>query len=209
MRKVFVALILAGSSLGVAAPGTAAQPPAGAPAQPAGSREEQLAQLVEAIVPLASSRDWAAAIAAFPGARWQAPRDATDGLSGNVMRELEGSLTIAGLDYRITITGALDRLWDVTLDAPETARPPIAWTTVGRALAARQIDAELVVCADGPRGDGYRILSHQGRSAWLNFYTYEDHGGESYHFGFENPYNPASDEAGLRQMMADRCGRRR
>lgn len=209
MRKLFVALILAGSSLGVAAPGIAAQPAAGAPAQPAGSREAQLAQLIEAIIPLASSRDWEAAIAAFPGASWQAPRDATDGLSGNVMRELEGNVTIAGLDYRIAITGALDRLWDVSLDAPETARVPIGWATVGRALAARQIDAQLVVCADGPRGDGYRILSHQGRSAWLQFYTSEDHRGESYHFGFENPYNPASDEAGLRQMMADRCGRRR
>lgn len=206
MRRMFVALFLAGSALGVAAPGALAQQPA---AQLSGAREAQLAQLIEAMIPLNASRDWEAAVASFPGARWQTPREFTDGLSGNRVRELEGSLNVAGLDYRITVTGALDQLWDVTLDAPETARPAIGWTTIGPALAARQIQAQLVVCADGPRGDGYRILSRQGQTAWLHFYTAQEHRGESYHFGFRNPYNPASDEAGLRQMMRDRCGRRR
>ncbi len=173
------------------------------------SRPEQIAALIEKIIPLATSRDWDEARAAFPDARWQAPNEYTDALRGNRMRELQGEMAIAGLQYRISITGTLDSLWDVTLEAPENVRPRLNWTAIGDALAARQVEAELVVCADGPRGDGYRILSHAGRTAWLNFYTSQQHGGENYHFGFFNPYNPASDEAGLRQMMEGRCGRRR
>lgn len=192
------------------APALAGQPPAGtAPSALAGTRAEQVAQLIAKIIPLATSRNWDEAFAAFPGAQWQEPTEFTDGLSGDRIREVRGQLQVAGLNYRINLNGRLDRLGDVTLDAPEDVRQPLNWAQAGVALAAQGIQAELIVCADGPRGDGYRTLSLAGQSALLNFYTSDGHRGESYHFGFDNPYNPASDEAGLRQMMADRCGRRR
>jgi hypothetical protein len=132
------------------------------PARRSGSREGQVAQLLAAIVPVSASRDWAAAQAAFPGARWEARRSNTvptvvkDGITYPSQLEslgytdaLDGSIDLNGDRFRITIIGTPERVTGIRLFAPEGTL--ISRTTLSRALAAHGVGWRMLRC--NPIGD--------------------------------------------------------
>lgn len=120
-----------------------------------GSREEQVARLLAAMIQVGASREWAIAQAAFPGARWEArtsdtaPTRIEDGITYPSQLEtlgytdlLDGSIDLNGERFRITITGTVERVTGVRLQAPENVR-------VERAALRRAFDAQ---------GVGWRLL---------------------------------------------------
>ena len=127
-----------------------------------GQAEERVAQALAAIVPVSVSRDWAAARAAFPGARWQ---ERTSDTTPTVVREgitypgtldtngytdsLEGSLDLDGAPLRIEILGTPERVTMIRLNAPEGML--VGRAALRRALAARGVAWRLLRC--NPIGD--------------------------------------------------------
>ena len=127
-----------------------------------GSREEQVAQALAAIVPVSASRDWAAARAAFPDARWEertsdtTPTVVRDGITypgtldtNGYTDSLEGSIDLNGARLRIEILGTPERVTMIRLNAPEGML--VGRAALRRALAARGVVWRLIRC--NPIGD--------------------------------------------------------
>ena len=169
----------------------------------AGSRHEQVARSLAAIVPVGASRDWAAAQAAFPGALWwertsdTAPTRVEDGITYPSQLEtlgytdaLEGSIDVDGDRFSILIAGTPERVTLIRLNAPEGS--VIGRVALRQALAARNVGWRLVRC--DPIGDDIVQLIVE-LSAGGQSVTFEDSfSGEAsaYMFSFDGPlYDPA------------------
>jgi hypothetical protein len=156
MRFSLAAILL------VAAVGSGPGQATESPLRLSGSREDQVAQLFAAIIPVGTSRDWAAAQAAFPGARWEprtsdtTPTVVRDGITYPGALETNGytdvldwSIDLDGGRFLIMITGTPERATRIRLDAPEGVR--ISRTALRRAFAARGVGWRLLRC--DPLGD--------------------------------------------------------
>jgi hypothetical protein len=172
------------------------------PARPGGSREERVAQLLTAMVPVSASRDWATARAAFPGARWEARRSNTvptmvkDGITYPSQLDslgytdlLDGSIDLSGDRFRITIIGTPERVTGIRLIAPEGTL--ISRTTLSRALAARGVGWRMLRC--NPIGDTNVPIIVEltaGGQAMIGEDTFSGNA-SAYDFYFEGvPYDP-------------------
>lgn len=145
-----------------------------------GTRSERIAQLLLNSLTVGGSRDWAAAQAAFPGARWerrtsdtaqtttingqtfptaQSVTGSTDVISGTIMLER--------VRYDILINGSQTQIHAITLNAPEgTVDDRVA---IQRAIEARGGQWRSLGCM----GFGMEIvsLSYAGASALVDFST--------------------------------------
>lgn len=202
MRVLLVsALVLVGCSSGAAvsnassndAAGTAvaahsATPDAGmnqAEAQPAGgaltgSRPERIAQMLLNALAVGTSRDWDAAQAAFPGARWErrtSDTAQTATINGQTFPTAQsvtgstdviiGTITLDRLRYDIVINGSQTRVHAISLNSPEG-------TVDDRAAIRRAIEARGAQWrSQGCLGMAMEIvrLSHEGASLLVDFST--------------------------------------
>jgi hypothetical protein len=164
---------------------------ASAPAALSGSREQQVAQVLAAIVPISASRDWDAARAAFPGARWERrTSDANPRLGFTDV--LTGDIAIAGVDYTIVINGSGRAVNTIMLSAPEG-------TVLDRAGLRRALEARGVAWRrTGCMGMTVTVvqLSANGRSTLLSDSVNSGSRVEPssyYGFSFAEPEYAASD----------------
>jgi hypothetical protein len=170
-----------------------------------GSRAEQVAQVLAAIIPVSRSRDWAAARAAFPGARWgertSSTVPTTDG-STHATDYLDGSIDLDGDRYRIIMYGTPARVASIELDAPEGIRADVA--ALRRALATRGASWRLIRCDPVGEAMTHAVLelTAGGQSAIFSMLSGE--GGGAYIFSFDEalPQDPPREcaEAQLRDL---------
>lgn len=164
---------------------------AAAPVALSGSREEQVAQLLAALVPVSASRDWNAARAAFPGARWdRRTSDANPQLGFTDV--LTGDIAVAGANYSIVINGSRGAVNIIMFNAPEG----IVLDRAGlrRALEARGVTWRRTGCM----GMAVTVvqLSANGRSTLLSDSVNAGSRVEPssyYSFSFDEPEYAASD----------------
>jgi hypothetical protein len=187
----------------------------GAPVRMTGSRDEQVAQLLAAIVPVGASRDWAAARAAFPGARWEertsdtSPTRVEGGItypsqldSLGYSDALEGSIDLNGDRFTIFIAGTPERVTLIRLNAPEGSL--VSRTALRRALSARGVGWRLIRC--DPIGDTITELIVE-LSAGSRSATFQDtFSGQAsaYIFSFGAPlYDPADPPGECRDQATE------
>ena len=197
-------LLIAACGSGPGQAGTLVQPAQAAesPVRLSGSREEQLAQVLAAIVPVSASRDWAAAQAAFPGARWEertsdtAPTVVEGGITDGSQPEppsdtdaLGGSIDLNGDRFAINIYGSPERVTMIGLRPPDGTL--VSRAALFRALAARGVGWRLLRCEPISYIIGVTIveLTVGGQSAILTaFFSGE---GSDYVFRFDEGFGPA------------------
>ena len=187
------------------------------PARLSGSREEQVAQVLAAIVPVSESRDWAAAQAAFPGARWDertsdtTPTRVEGGITYPGALEtlgytdaLEGSIDLGGGPFRIMIMGTRERVTNIRLDAPENVR--IGRTALRRALLARGAGWRLLRCDPVGEAMTQTIVELTARGRATIFLDSFSGAASVYEFAFDgglySPEDPPGDcpQAELRDL---------
>ncbi len=152
-------------------------------AQPAaltGSRPERIAQLLLNSLAAGSSRDWAAAQAAFPGARWQrrtSDTAQTATINGQTFPTAQsvtgstdvivGAITLERLSYEIVINGSQSRIHAISFNSPEGEVDDRA--AIKRAFEARGGQWQSQGCI------GFQMeivrLSHNGASVLVDFST--------------------------------------
>ncbi len=171
-----------------------------------GSREEQIAQVLAAIVPVGASRDWTAAQAAFPGARWgertSSTVPTTDG-GTHTTDYLDGSIDLTGGRFRIIMYGAPERVVSIELDAPEGVRADVP--ALRRALATRGASWRLIRCDPAVAGTViHAIVELTVGDQSAIFAMISGEGGSAYIFGFDEdlPTDPprVCPEAELRDL---------
>ncbi|QYU69529.1 hypothetical protein J4558_05140 [Leptolyngbya sp. 15MV] len=143
--------------------------PASGPAQaPAtglhGTRAAQLAQLLRNIVGATQSRSWDAAIAAFPGARWEARTSHAPNWVGSTITQ-RGTIPIGGAVYGVNIDGTASRINTILFDSP--GDDLMEWPVIEAAIRALGMDARNIGC-HSPTGFGWVRLTADGRSAVLH-----------------------------------------
>ena len=171
------------------------------------SAEERVAQWLAAIVPVSASRDWAAAQAAFPGARWEArtsdtrPTVVRDGITYPSQLEslgytdlIDGSVDLNGELFRIEIVGTTERVTGIRLNAPEGVI--VDRGELRRALLARGVGWRLLRCdfVGAEMTQTIVELTASGRSAIFQ----DSFSGEAsaYMFGFDGGLHDPDDPPG-------------
>lgn len=185
-----------------AAAGAAATPPAALAPQPvmlSGSRPEQMAQLFRNIVGATRSRDWDAAVAAFPGARWEPRTTHTPNWLGST-RTQSGTIAIGGARYGVSLSGTSARINEILFDSP--GDDLMDWSTIERAIRALGMDARNIGC-HSPTGFGWVRLTADGHSAILHKslnYGTAVASTDIYAFTLDDPFDDRTEE----QVAADR-----
>lgn len=134
------------------------------PMAPNGSRSNQIATILRNVIGGSQSRDWAPALAAFSGARWEPPETHAPLWGGSTITR-RGSISLGGAAYAITVSGTPERVNDVQLSSP--GNDTMEWEPIARALRALDVQPRNIGC-HSPTGFGYVRLTGGGHSAILH-----------------------------------------
>lgn len=134
----------------------------GAPAALSGTPANRIAQLLARIVPVSRSRNWAAAQAAFPGARW-GNRERLPAGERSAERQT-GTIVIGRETYEIWIEGAGDIVNAVSFNTPRT---DIDRGAIGRALNTNGVQWQKLGCIGSMNHIEYLRLTAGGIAAVL------------------------------------------
>jgi hypothetical protein len=157
------------SAAAVFAAGSPAKPSATADARSAGapltgSRTQQIAQLFRNIVGATRTREWDAAVAAFPGARWEQRTTHAPNWLGST-RTQSGTIAIGGARYGVNLSGTSTRINEILFDSP--GDDLVDWATIEAAIRALGMEARNIGC-HSPTGFGWVRLTADGHSAVLH-----------------------------------------
>jgi len=154
-----LAFTAASASDGVDAPASAA-----AVSALQGTRTERLAQLFRNVVAATGSRSYETAMAAFPGAAWQA-RATFPARWGGVTTSQGGSIDLGGATYDIAIDGTADRIISIGFTGPGDDNLP--WEPIETAIRAIGMQSRNIGC-HSPTGFGYVRLTDGAHTAILH-----------------------------------------
>jgi hypothetical protein len=143
------------SATAVAAPSTVAL---------SGDRVRQMAQLFRNVVGATRSREWDAAIAAFPGARWEPRTTHAPNWLGSTSTQV-GTIAIGGARYGVSLSGTPARINEILFDSP--GDDLMEWSPIADAMRSLGMDARNIGC-HSPTGFGWVRLTADGHTAILH-----------------------------------------
>ena len=164
-----------------------------------GSRVERLAQLLRNTVIASQTRTWDAALAAFPGARWQPRKRQPADWSGTTHTQ-SGTIDLGGAVYTVAVNGVADRVKVIELSSPPDDN--LDWTPIERAVRAQGAASQTIGCM-GPTGFGFVRLTAGRHQAVMHKFVNYGSGVPSvdfYAFWLDDPFQGQSEA----QVASDR-----